>query len=51
MDKLKAYAGALWPEKGSCPPRLYDEVKDMLFQLRDELVELAELDGEEREGF
>jgi Phosphotransferase enzyme family len=51
MDKLKACAGDLWPEKGSCPPQLYDEVKDMLFQLRDELVELAELDAEDREFF
>jgi hypothetical protein len=51
MDKLKACAGELWPEKGSCPPQLYDEVKDMLFQLRDELVELAELDAEDKEVF
>ena len=51
MHKLKACAGNLWPEKGSCPPQLYDEVKDMLVQMRDELVELAELDGEDKEGF
>lgn len=51
MDKLRACAGDLWREKGSCPPQLYDEVKDMLSQLKDELIELAGLDGEDREIF
>ena len=51
MDELKACAGEMWPEKGSWPPELYDEVKDMLFQLREQLVERAELDEEDRKIF
>jgi hypothetical protein len=51
MDKLKACTGNLRPEKGSCPQHLYDEVKDILFQLRDELIELAEIDGKDKEDF
>ena len=51
MGKLKECAGDIWPAKGSCPLEMYDEVKDMLLQLRDELIELAELDGKDREVF
>lgn len=51
MERLKECAGDIWPEKGSCPPHLYEEVKDMLLQLRDELVELAELDEGDKKTF
>jgi len=51
MSEIKRRLGRFWPEKGAVPIRYYDETKNLLRQLKEELLCELALDETDRKVF